>query len=111
MRHPAFVPLYQKMNSLCDLVRQKHHTKSRCPHLATELLKTIRDLAVSSLASLGTLAQTLFSWKEEIACRWRFTKNNGITEGFHRTMKLIQRRTYGFRNFNNYLLRVIAQCG
>jgi transposase len=43
-------------------------------------------------------------------------KNNGITEGFHRKMKLIQRRAgrpsaYGFRNFNNYRLRVIAQCG
>jgi hypothetical protein len=22
---------------------------------------------------------------------WRFTRNNGITEGFHRKMKLIQR--------------------
>ncbi len=38
-------------------------------------------------------------------------KNNGITEGFHRKMKLIQRRAYGFKNFNNYRLRVIAQCG
>ena len=37
---------------------------------------------------------------------WRFTKNNGITEGFHRKMKLIQRRAYGFRNFQNYRLRV-----
>jgi hypothetical protein len=26
----------------------------------------------------------------------RFTRNNGITEGFHRKMKLIQRRAYGF---------------
>jgi len=29
----------------------------------------------------------------------RFTKNNGFTEGFHRKVKLIQRRAYGFRNF------------
>jgi transposase len=26
-------------------------------------------------------------------------------------MKLIQRRAYGFRSFENYRLRVIAQCG
>ncbi|WP_432416312.1 transposase, partial [Legionella micdadei] len=25
-----------------------------------------------------------------------------ITEGFHRKMKLIQRRAYGFKNFENY---------
>ena len=42
---------------------------------------------------------------------WRFTKNNGITEGFHRKMKLIQRRAYGYRNFENYRLRVLVECG
>jgi hypothetical protein len=41
-----------------------------------------------------------------IACMWRFTKNNGITEGFHTKMELIQRRAYGFKNFTNYRLRV-----
>ncbi|ASQ46510.1 hypothetical protein clem_09805 [Legionella clemsonensis] len=39
------------------------------------------------------------------------TQNNGITEGFHRKMKLIQRRAYGFRNFENYRLRVRVLCG
>jgi transposase len=33
---------------------------------------------------------------------WRFSKNNGITEGF---------RAYGFKNFENYRLRVLAECG
>ncbi|WP_423202101.1 transposase [Legionella fairfieldensis] len=39
------------------------------------------------------------------------TALNGITEGFHRKMKLIQRRAYGFRNFENYRLRVRVLCG
>jgi hypothetical protein len=38
---------------------------------------------------------------------WRFTRNNGITEGFHDKMELINRQAYGFRNFENYRLRVI----
>lgn len=42
---------------------------------------------------------------------WRFTRNKAITEGFHRNMKLIQRRADGCRNFNNHRLRVIAECG
>ncbi|MDE1892680.1 MAG: transposase, partial [Betaproteobacteria bacterium] len=37
--------------------------------------------------------------------------SNGITEGFHRKMKLIQRRAYGFRNFENYRVRVKVLCG
>jgi hypothetical protein len=40
-----------------------------------------------------------------------FARFNSITEGFHEKMKLIQRHAYGFRNFNNCRLRVIAQCG
>lgn len=35
---------------------------------------------------------------------------NGITEGFHRKMKLIQRRAFGFRNFENDRRRVRALC-
>ena len=65
----------------------------------------------SGLEPACTLGQTLGRWTEEIVRMWRFTRNNGITEGFHRKMKLIQRRAYGFRNFANYRLRVIAQCG
>ncbi len=38
-------------------------------------------------------------------------ENNGNTEGFHRKMKLLQRRAYDFRNFHNSRLRVIAHCG
>ncbi len=52
----------------------------------------------------------LRQWYEPIIRMWRFSLNNGITEGFHRKMKLIQRRAYGFRNFQNYRLRVLVEC-
>jgi hypothetical protein len=35
----------------------------------------------------------------------------GITEGLHNKMEMISRRAFGFRNFKNYRLRVIALCG
>ncbi|WP_148654504.1 transposase, partial [Legionella pneumophila] len=69
------------------------------------------DLRQSAFQSLRTLGNTLFKWREEVVRMLRFTKNNGITEGFHRKMKLIQRRAYGFRNFENYRLRVRVLCG
>jgi transposase len=52
----------------------------------------------------------LESWAAEIACMWRFTRNNGITEGFHNKMETISRVAYGFRNFENYRLRVKVLC-
>ena len=57
------------------------------------------------------LGKTLRLWFEPIIRMWRFTKSNGITEGFHRKMKLIQRRGFGYRNFQNYRLRVLIECG
>jgi hypothetical protein len=36
---------------------------------------------------------------------WRFTKNNGITEGLHNKMEMLSRRAFGFRNFENYRMR------
>ena len=42
---------------------------------------------------------------------WRFSKSNGITEGLHNKMEMLSRRAFGFKNFENYRLRVIALCG
>lgn len=57
------------------------------------------------------MAETLSSWFEPIIRMWRFTKSNGITEGFHTKMEMLSRRAFGFRNFENYRLRVLAHCG
>jgi transposase len=43
-------------------------------------------------------AATLLSWLEPLVRMWRFTKSNGITEGFHTKMEMLSRRAYGFRN-------------
>ena len=58
-----------------------------------------------------TLGNTIEDWQEEIARMWRYTRNNGITEGFHTKIEMIQRRAFGFRNFENLRLRVKVLCG
>ncbi|XHR30061.1 MAG: ISL3 family transposase [Chthoniobacteraceae bacterium] len=109
--YPALQPLHTEMHRLRALLNQKHRRRRECRPLAQELLGFIDRLTTSRFEPLITLANTLRSWAEPIACMWRFTRNNGITEGFHRKMKLIQRRAYGFRNFRNYQIRVLAACG
>ena len=71
----------------------------------------IEQLKSSRFPALVSLGKTLESWKEEIARMWRFSRNNGITEGFHTKMEMISRRAYGFKNFENYRLRVRVLCG
>ena len=102
---------YEEMRRICDLLNLKGQSRRSCRNHARALLKHIEDLKKVPFKHLNTLAETLTSWAEPIAAMWRFSRSNSITEGFHRKMKLIQRRAYGFRNFNNYRLRVIAQCG
>ena len=109
--HPILQTLHEEMHQLRELMNHKHQTKRKCKDHIRELLSKIRQLRENQAAPLQTLANTLEDWQEPIACMWRFVRNNGITEGFHRKMKLIQRQAYGFRNFENYRLRVIAQCG
>jgi transposase len=110
-KHPLLKIVHHQMHAWRALLNKKHQSKASCRRLAVRFLEGIQTLEQSGFAPMQTLAKTLTSWKEEIARMWRFTRNNGITEGFHRTMKLIQRRAYGFRNFENYRLRVLATCG
>jgi Transposase len=65
-----------------------------------------RELQQVGLAQLVQLGQTLSSWRQEKIAMWRFTRNNAITEGFHTKVEVLQRQAYGFRNFQNYRMRV-----
>jgi transposase len=109
--HPLLQGIYELKEQLCTLLRLKHQSKNACRGHIQRLFGLIATLRQSGLEPALALAKTLADWTEEIVRMWRFTRNNGITEGFHRKMKLIQRRAYGFRSFHNYRLRVIAQCG
>src|SRR5580698_2717169 len=108
---PALQGIYELKERLCALLRLKLQSKSACRRHIRSLFELIDALKQTPTEPALTLAKSLSDWSEEIARMWRFSRNNGITEGFHRKMKLIQRRAYGIRSFPNYRLRVIAQCG
>jgi transposase len=109
--HPALKVIYRFKQRLCYLLLKKHKTRKQCQKLVPRFLRAILELRQSGLAHLITLGDTLHSWSEEIARMWRFTRNNGITEGFHNKMETISRQAYGFRNFENYRQRVQVLCG
>ena len=82
----------------------------QCEQLVPRFLRAVYQLRQAGLAQLVQLGQTLASWSEEIVAMWRFTRNNAITEGFHNKTELINCQAYGFRNFQNYRLRVKVLC-
>ena len=107
---PVLRDIYRFKQRLCYLLLKKHKTRKQCAHLANRFLKALQELSEAGLAQLVQLGQTLSSWSVEIATMWRFTCNNGITEGFHTKMEVLQRPAYGFRNFQNYRLRMRVMC-
>jgi transposase len=109
-QQPAIAAIYHFKRRLHRLLMKKTLFKSRCERYIPVFLRMITALKTSPFKRLVTLGKTLQQWQEEVVRMWRFTKNNGITEGFHRKMKLIQRQAYGFRNFENYRMRVRVLC-
>ena len=102
--------LYNFLHDTAGLLRVRPPNIDSCRKQIAEFLEKIDKLRRTPFAPLRILDMTLHNWREKVALRFRFTRNNGITEDFHRKMKLIQRRAYGFRNFENYRLRVRVLC-
>ena len=109
-QYPVLETIYGFKQRLCHLLLNKHRTRKQCQQLIPRFLRAVYQLRQAGLAQLVQLGQTLSAWSEEIVAMWRFTRNNGITEGFHNKMELINRQAYGFRNFQNYRLRVKVLC-
>ena len=106
--YPGLEAMYRAKQRLNRYLLLKTLTAKRAKRALPGLLKLLEQLAASPLRAL---ASTLRSWLGPIVAMWRFSKSNGITEGFHNKMEMMTRRAYGFRNFENYRLRVLTHCG
>ena len=108
--NPIIAAAYDFKEKLCKLLNNKKRTKKQCLSLIRELKHCMEQMRNEATKHFQALAKTLSNWFEPIIRMFRFSKNNGITEGFHRKIKGIQRRGYGYRNFQNYKLRVLVEC-
>jgi transposase len=65
----------------------------------------------SSVLELERLARTIVRWETPIL-RWHRTAlTNAATEGTNLIVKNTKRLGFGFRNFDNYRLRLLLRCG
>jgi len=108
---PHIKTMWEFKQKLTNLMRLKHLSKDTTWLKIHDFLPMLEELKASAIDSFKTLGETLDNRKNEIGRMWRFSKTNSITEGLHNKMEMISRRAFGFRNFNNYRLRVLALCG
>jgi transposase len=107
-QYPVLKAIYHAKQQLNQLLLIKSIRAKKAKKMIPKLIRLLNQFENSPAKGL---ANTLTSWIDPIIRMWRFPYSNGITEGFHTKMEMISRRAYGFKNFENYRLRVLAQCG
>ena len=76
------------------------------PHDMTTLIDALKDAPIPEVARLG---RTLRSWKREILAYWSTDRSNtGTTEAINNVIETTRRLARGFRNYDNYRLRILA---
>jgi len=76
---------------------------------AEEVLGLLEErIAKDSLSELKELLHTLSNWREEILNYFDYRITNGFVEGKNNRIKTIKRIAYGYRNMDNFRMRILA---
>jgi transposase len=84
------------------------------PHLAAarrRLTLFYQHCADSDIPELHRLARTISAWQDEILAYHTTGLSNGPTEAVNLLIEKVRRIGHGFRNLNNYRLRLLLRCG
>jgi transposase len=73
--------------------------------------KAITGCKNDDVAEIASLGRTLAAWRAEILAHHTTGASNGPTEGLNLCVKKVKRCGHGFRNFENYRLRVLLHTG
>jgi transposase len=79
---------------------------------ATTALETFFDWADhADVPELSRLAGTLKTWRAKVLAYHHRRLSNGRTEAMNLLIKKVKRVGFGFRNFDNYRIRLLLHCG
>lgn len=93
-----------------ELLRETY-TSTDAFEARRRLVAFYEHCAGSDVPELERLARTIARWEVPIL-RWHRTRlTNAATEGTNLVIKNIKRLGFGFRNFENYRLRLLLRCG
>jgi len=103
--HPELREIYLAKEAMFSFYRIKGSKRA-----ANALTKITDTLAHSKIKELKKLRRTLMSWRREILAYFETRLTNARTEGFNNVAKLVQKRAYGYKSFENYRLRLLNAC-
>lgn len=104
--HEVLSKLYWAKEKLHEFYRVRGYERA---HSAFDRL--IADLEKdSSLIELRRLRKTLLLWKDEVLNYFKTGLTNAMAEGFNNKINTLKTNAYGYRNKNNFRLRVLSAC-
>jgi transposase len=87
--------------------RSWYREADRCR--AEEVLGLLENrITMDSLPEFKELLHTLSNWREEILNYFDYRITNGFVEGKNNRIKTIKRMAYGYRNMDNFRIRILA---
>lgn len=104
----AASPELQTCYELKEDFRQWFNQLSDRQRPAQELDEWLGRVQASGLKALRGFTKTLANWRERILNYFDGRHNNGFAEGVNLKIKLIHRRAFGYRNFDNFRLHVLV---
>jgi transposase len=93
------------------ITKEKMHALYRCKGIDRARLalnNILKSLEHTLVPELQTLRRTLWKWSQEILNHFTTGLTNGRTEGFNNLAKLVKRRAFGYRSFENYRRRLLC---
>ena len=101
-RFPEIKMAYLAKEKIRSIYRINTHSEAK-----KELESLIDNLMATNELDLRELARTLGNWEEEILNYFKCRITNAYTEGLHNKCKLIKRKSFGFRNVETYVRKLI----
>lgn len=75
---------------------------------AKMLLEWQAKAKATKLRSLQAFVNTLFNWRESILNYFNGRHSNGFAEGVNLKIKMLNRRGFGYRNFEHFRLHILV---
>ena len=105
-KHQHLNEMYHAKEALHSFYRIKGYKRA-----AKAMEMMIKRFKSSSTKEVKRLGNTLSYWKQEVLNYFRKRLTNARLEGFNNKASLVRRRAYGYKNPNNYRLRLLNVCG
>jgi transposase len=104
---PELKACYEFKEAFRDLFNQNLDYQSA----EERLLAWIARVEASEFKALQSFVKTLRNWWQPILNYFVGRNNNGFAEGINLKIKMLNRRGYGYRNFNSFCLHILVAFG